>query len=180
MSQPRDYVLYLDMDGCMTNFDKAASALKDGYDAINLAWQHGNVHGADYKEWKADLLVRIKATDKFWLNLEWMPDGKRYIDQIQKTYDHNNIAILTAPMHDDRCKPDKLEWIKRELPFINEDHFICADDKENYINFLPAPKQILIDDRIANINAWQAKGAIGVFHTTTDDTIEQLKEILGF
>lgn len=36
---------------------------------------------------------------------------------------------------------------------------------------------ILIDDSSINIEQWRARGGIGILHTSTDDTIEQLRKL---
>ena len=42
---------------------------------------------------------------------------------------------------------------------------------------LANPESILIDDRQINIDQWEAAGGIGILHTSTDNTISQLKEL---
>jgi hypothetical protein len=39
------------------------------------------------------------------------------------------------------------------------------------------PNRILIDDMKQTIDEWNAKGGIGIFHTSAADTIKQLKKL---
>ena len=46
-------------------------------------------------------------------------------------------------------------------------------DKQKYA----APNHILIDDRKSNIDQWVSRGGVGILHTSTADTIRQLKKL---
>ena len=48
-----------------------------------------------------------------------------------------------------------------------------AKDKAQYAS----PNAILIDDRSKAIDPWVDMGGIGILHTNTNNTIEQLKQI---
>ena len=40
-------------------------------------------------------------------------------------------------------------------------------------------KAVLIDDRDKNIDCWVEAGGIGILHTTADNTIKQLNDIIN-
>ncbi len=65
----------------------------------------------------------------------------------------------------------KKRWLKRELPEIKEKHFETEKAR------LAKTKHVLIDDKKSNIDEWIEEGGIGILHTNTKDTIEQLKEL---
>ena len=44
-------------------------------------------------------------------------------------------------------------------------------------NVYAQKKNVLIDDRPKNIEAWEAAGGIGILHTSAADTIDQLKKL---
>jgi hypothetical protein len=46
-------------------------------------------------------------------------------------------------------------------------------EKQNF----SGENKILIDDMANTIEEWNAKGGIGIHHTSTADTIKQLKEL---
>jgi hypothetical protein len=41
----------------------------------------------------------------------------------------------------------------------------------------PARPQVLVDDRIKNVEAWRAAGGIGVLHTSAGDSLLQLSRL---
>ena len=70
----------------------------------------------------------------------------------------------------------------REIKFY-KNYFIDAakslvSNKKTVIHGDFSPKNILIDDRIDNINGWRELGGIGIHHVSTKHTIDQLK-VLG-
>ena len=74
------YIIYQDMDGCLTNFGKAIKELGLTFDVIdnepNKAWP-----------------IIARAGENFWSHMSWMKDGKVLWDYIKK-YDP---TILSAP-----------------------------------------------------------------------------------
>jgi hypothetical protein len=75
-------------------------------------------------------------------------------------------------------QPEKRKWVAKHLSKPKAIHLVPREDKQKWAvtNGLP---NILIDDYIKNINEWEAKGGIGVHHTSTSSTISKLKK-LGF
>ncbi len=74
-------------------------------------------------------------------------------------------------IHMDR-RQGKRVWVKRELPGTKL-ILRYASQKQEYAS----PTSILIDDRQKNIDQWEAAGGIGILHTSTANTIEQLKKL---
>jgi 5'(3')-deoxyribonucleotidase len=158
------YTIFCDMDGVLVDFDK-------GYE--NLTGKHTkHVDLQDKNEfWK--LLTRsLKEKGlteyDYWVNLEWMPDGKTLWNYI-KGY---NPYILTAPSMDPGSKQGKTEWVAR-LDNMKKIYFKPARFKQE----LSAKNRILIDDRADTIERWRSKGGIGILHTSAEDTINQLKQL---
>ena len=109
-----------------------------------------------------------KAGAKWWITLNWMSDGKQLWDYIKKY----NPILLSAPSREDSSKLGKRVWVKRELPGVKL-ILKYASQKQEYAS----PTSILIDDRQKNIDQWEAAGGIGILHTSTPNTIEQLKQL---
>jgi len=152
-----NYKIYCDMDGVLTDFDRAYFELtgidiKDNFHSGPDFWEPIN-----------------KAGVKFWLNMEWMSDGKRLWSYIQKY----SPKILSAPSRQVESRIGKFRWLERELPEV-ELILKYASDKKDLSN----PESILIDDRIDNIIGWREKGGIGIHHVNAKHTIDQLK-VLG-
>jgi len=66
----------------------------------------------------------------------------------------------------------KTEWVQR-LPNLRKLYFASAKNKVKFAR----PDSILIDDRKDTIDAWNAAGGVGIFHTSAEDTIKQLQDL---
>ena len=110
---------------------------------------------------------------EFWINLEWMPDGKLLWNYIKQF----NVKILTSlpvgkPMND-FAKQGKLIWVKNNLEekYLKNIIFTTTNEKYKYSN----SNSILIDDYIKIITKWNQKGGIGIQHIDSKQTIKLLK-----
>jgi len=151
------YTIYCDMDSVLVDFDR-------GYQELTgMTTQQADASGVE-AFW--DPLT--KAGAKFWITLNWMSDGKQLWDYIKKY----NPILLSAPSREESSKLGKRVWVKRELPGTKL-ILRYAPQKQEYAS----PTSILIDDRQKNIDQWEAAGGIGILHTSTANTIEQLKQL---
>ena len=150
------YKLFVDMDGVIVDFRRGYHDLT----GVDL----GRTFHDDDRFWDPI----NKAGYDFWINLEWMPDGKKLWNYVSKY----NPEILSAPSRQDESRVAKHEWIKREIPGA---HLILrtAKNKKEFACL----HCILIDDLPKNIDAWKEAGGIGILHTSTDETIKQLKKL---
>jgi hypothetical protein len=152
-----EYKIYCDMDGVLVDFDK-------GYLKLTGHKLNGE-HRSDDHFWDP---INDAGYD-FWINLEWMNDGKRLWNYIKKY----NPEILSAPSRQNESRVAKHNWVERELPGT---HLILRSAKHK--KDFAGPKNILIDDRIDNIQGWRDAGGIGIHHVSAKHTIDQLK-VLG-
>ena len=151
------YTIYCDMDGVLVDFDR-------GYQELTgMTTQQADTNGVE-AFWEP----LTKAGAKWWITLNWMPDGKQLWNYIKKY----TPILLSAPSKQESSRLGKRVWVKRELPDVK---LILrpASQKQQYAS----PTSILIDDRQKNIDQWEAAGGIGIFHTSTPNTIEQLKQL---
>lgn len=150
------YKIYCDMDGVLVDFDK-------GYHELTGRDIRGEFY-SDTHFWDP-----INAAGKkFWLDLEWMSDGKKLWHYIEKY----KPKLLSAPSRSDDSRVGKHEWVERELhgvPLLLR----TAKHKKDFAT----PDSILIDDRIDNIEGWVGAGGIGIHHSSTDNTIKELKKL---
>jgi hypothetical protein len=175
--KPKKYYIFSDMDGVLADFDK-------GYkDLTGMTTHHADAQGKKefWKIFRDSLKEKGISEKEYWAGLDWMSDGKKYWDYI-KQY---NPYVLTAPSvnfdapEDQRYSPEynesmqgKLDWGQR-LSNMRKMYFASAKNKVKFAR----PNTILIDDRKDTIDAWNAAGGIGIFHTSADDTIKQLQDL---
>ena len=81
-----------------------------------------------------------------------------------------DIKVMDEVIH--TTVDGKKLWVKENTP---DSKLILAkrENKRDYAN----RKSILIDDRTDNINDWNAAGGIGILFTSTNQTIDKLKEL---
>jgi hypothetical protein len=155
----QQYQIYCDMDGVLCNFDKRFKSLNP--EKLSAA-QYQTKYGVE-KFWD---LIDIDNKIKFWVGIEWMPDGKELWDYISKY----NPTLLSSPSKNPASRLGKRLWVKNNLPgtlLI----LASSEKKQNYSN----KSHILIDDRPDNISQWRSQGGIGILHTDTQNTIKQLQ-----
>ena len=151
------YKIYVDMDGVLVDFD-------GGYEKLTgMTTREADEKGPEFF-WKPI----SKAGAKWWITLNWMPDGKQLWDYVKKY----NPELLSAPSREEASKMGKRIWVKRELPGAKL-ILRSADKKQEFAS----PTSILIDDREKNIEQWEAAGGIGILHTDASSTIKKLKEL---
>ena len=155
--EDQKYKIYVDMDGVLVDFD-------GGYEKLTgMTTREADEKGPEFF-WKPI----SKAGAKWWITLNWMPDGKQLWDYVKKY----NPELLSAPSREEASKMGKRIWVKRELPGAKL-ILRSADKKQEFAS----PTSILIDDREKNIEQWEAAGGIGILHTDASSTIKKLKEL---
>lgn len=158
IEQPQ-YIIYCDMDGVLVDFDK-------GYkDLTGMTPKEAELKLGQDGFWKP----LDQAGVKFWLYLKWMPDGKALWQYIRPY----KPLLLSAPSRQESSKIGKRMWVKREVLGGAKLILKAAKYKQEYAT----PNSILIDDRLDNIERWNAAGGIGIHHTSAADTITQLKQL---
>jgi cytidyltransferase-like protein len=151
------YKIYVDMDGVLVDFD-------GGYEKLTgMTTRAADEKGPEFF-WKPI----SKAGAKWWITLNWMPDGKQLWDYVKKY----NPELLSAPSREEASKMGKRIWVKRELPGVKL-ILRSADKKQEFAS----PNSILIDDREKNIEQWKNAGGIGILHTDAASTIKKLKDL---
>lgn len=185
--------LYCDLDGVLVDFEKGVWRTIQAVDSLKAL-------GKSYKEITSEEVQEVLKTvptdptrteivalmqnmpskrlwpavgknKSFWLDLEWMPDGRALWNYI-KAY---HPTVLTGVSMDKNCAHYKNIWVKRELG-DHVDVITCfAREKLNWAG----TDTLLIDDKERNCQQWASKGGAFILHTDTPSTIEQLK-LFGF
>lgn len=152
------YTIYVDMDGVLVDFEK-------GYYDLTGIHTKQFVKG-DSTFWKPI----SEAGAGFWAGLPWMPDGKELWRYVKK-YKPN---ILSAPSQDPSSIVGKEAWLKINLQNqFKKAYFYNRANKKLFAG----ENKILIDDMEQTINEWNEKGGIGILHTSTANTIKELKKL---
>ena len=155
-----NYVIYCDMDGVLVDFDKQFTKLSDGIAPRDYENQNG-------KDEFWNLIDNVGGVG-FWVGMPWMPNGKQLWEYISP----NTPTLLSSPSRSEKSRLGKRLWVRNNLPGTK---LILANsyNKKNYAE----ENHILIDDRPSNIDQWRAAGGIGILFTSTNQTIQELKEL---
>ena len=108
------------------------------------------------------------AITESWIVLSILAFGKELYDYIKP----NLYSLLSAPSYDNSSRLGKRLWVKKNTPGTKL-ILAAAKNKQDYSE----ENAILIDDRADTIEQWNAKGGIGILHTSTANTIQQLKKL---
>ena len=152
------YIIYCDMDGVLVDFEKGyhdltGTSTKQFPKGDNSFWQPISDAGAE-----------------FWATLPWMPDGRELWNYIKK-YKPN---ILSSPSQDPSSKVGKEAWLQMHLQGgYKKAYFYGRANKQLFSD----KNRILIDDLPNTISEWNAKGGIGILHTSASNTIKELKKL---
>jgi len=156
------YKIYCDMDGVLTNFEKRFD---------HFSGMHPQEYEKKYGIEQFWHLIDTKIGVRFWVGMDWMPEGKRLWDFI-KPY---RPDLLTSPSRHNSSRLGKQLWARNNLNPKPKVIMAYSADKQRYAN----ENSILIDDKKSNINEWAAKGGIAIRckNGNVDHVIEKLTEL---
>ena len=143
----------LDMDGVVADFDLFAS---------NLLNRRVNWNEKDLSDEEWSILATV---DNIYAKLPLIEKSVELV-QIAKTAAREldmGIRFLTAiPRRETMptAQADKIEWAGRYFPEIPVEVGPYSKDKQKWCN----PLDILVDDKLLNVEQWAAKGGIAVLH----------------
>jgi len=176
-SEKSNYMLFVDLDGVLADFDKGYKEL------TGVTTKHADAQGKEefWGLFLNNLNDKNIEEEDYWANLEWMSDGKELWDYVKEYKPY----VLSAPstdqtipreerykLHNNSSMRGKNTWGQR-LDNMKKMYFRPAKLKSDYAG----PNKILIDDRKDTIDMWNQKGGIGIHHTSTASTIDQLKKL---
>lgn len=162
----RPVEIFVDLDGVLVDFVKKAKEWVPGWE--------DDAHPMRNKKLDRELWGRVGGRAKlgipFWGTMEPMPDAHELWSYLQKY----NPQILSATGVVGAPEPEKREWVKRHLGANVVVNLVRrAADKSQ----MAGPNRILIDDKMKALDPWKQQGGIPILHTSTANTIRQLKEL---
>ena len=153
------YTIYCDMDGVIVDFVKGYKELT-GVDTTN------------YVNSTPEFWAPVdKEGPSWWANLEWKSDGPLLWQYIKK-YRPN---ILSSPSRSASSREGKKAWIKSHIPATQYREILLYPRHEKQL--FSGENHILIDDLKKTIDEWNDAGGIGIHHTSTANTIKELKKL---
>ena len=157
--------IFVDMDGVLADFLKGVESPEYiGHPLTNDAKGH-----TEYDDRKEEL-----TNKRLFANLPPMVDMYDLIAYIKHTGHKWEILTAAGVVNRELVVFDKKSWIKKYVdPSVVVNCTFTGSQKAAYA----MKKNVLIDDRPKNIEAWENAGGIGILHTSAADTIEQLKKL---
>lgn len=151
---PKLVDIFVDMDGVLSDFDSHAKA-------------HGKYDAKGGTKWD-------ELDFKWWSTMPAYEGMKEFYAELKKI---GTVSFLTGPIVSPECHYGKAEWVQRQWSkWALTELVICPAERKRY---LAGPNRILIDDRIKNVEEWNAAGGIGIHHKGDyADTLAQVQKIV--
>lgn len=140
--------LLLDMDGVLVDFVAGALAIhKKSLPYADVTWNFFKQIGIEEREfWKP-------CDFHFWATLDWIPQGRVFLDSLISRYGEDRICFCTSPCETIGSVEGKIEWIRRNLPRKMQRQFMITPAKQ-----FAAKGNVLIDDSPENCKKFEAAG----------------------
>tara|TARA_Y100000593_G_C4309058_1_gene337389 strand:+ start:2373 stop:2945 length:573 start_codon:yes stop_codon:yes gene_type:complete len=157
--------IFLDMDGVLADFESKITEML-GEKVWNTDAGHA-VYDAHKRELTAKHMFR---------KMDPLPDAWKLVDWCCNSGIHTEILTAAGTVNRELVVRDKIEWIREH---INPYWTIIPTFKGSQKSAFAHKKAVLIDDRDKNIECWVEAGGIGILHTTAENTIKQLNELIA-
>lgn len=149
--------LFLDCDGVLADFDRAAQEL------FGMPSRE-----AERKLGPKAFWMKIHRQETFYRNLPLMPDARQLFDAVA----HLHPIILTGCPIGGWAEPEKVEWAAEHFPGTE---IITCMSREKYLHMDPG--DVLVDDYRKYQRHWEGAGGIFIHHTSAKSTIAALRRI---
>lgn len=164
----KDYVIYCDMDSVLVDFKKQALKTEP-----NIKFKPHDNTEEQKKLWNDLWKTVTKTSPNWWASMSWTQDGRTLWQYIKP---HDPFILSAAPPSIfEKTKKGKLEWIRKNLgkDFVNRALIVDRSEKLQYAT----PNAVLIDDELRNCDEFKRAGGICIKHTSTRETIRQLRKL---
>ena len=157
--------IFLDQDGVLADFETTCSKMLG-----QKVWNSDSGHLL-YDKHKRELTAK-----HLFRNLEPLPDAWKLVDWCLNSGIHTEILTAAGTVNRTIVVQDKIDWIRKHI----HPHWIVVPTfKGSQKAAFAHKKAVLIDDRDKNIEKWVESGGIGILHTSADDTINKLNELIN-
>jgi hypothetical protein len=155
-------ILYLDMDGVIANFHDTF-AKKNGV----IDWK--KIPNKDVA------LFNLKSTD-FFNTIDLYPSSRELVSTV-KDIAGCNYGICSSPLTEDQHNSSywKRVWLERHGFMPSVSNLIFTRGKEQYaVERIDGSPNILVDDKLRNVNQWVNAGGIGIHYCANTDNVSEL------
>lgn len=169
-------IIYCDMDGVLVDFDGGFEKISGGKKAEEF----------DRENRSEEIWNLIKNQPNngidYWSNLPKLPDADVLWSFINSLGYPVKILSSTGSRHSksNSAQIGKLKWLQTHIsPVPSEENTILVDSSDAKRQYAHGPNHILIDDLTSNITQWRAAGGTAIQHKNAEQTIAELKQMLG-
>ncbi|MBN2344265.1 MAG: hypothetical protein JXX29_11900 [Deltaproteobacteria bacterium] len=159
MTATDNYILFLDLDGVLVDFEKGVETLF-----------HKPIDTIPPKQ----LWPRLARTPDFYNQLDWMPDGRVLWEACKK----NSPVILTGLPIGKWAEPQKRHWCERELGPDVEVLTCLSRNKAKVARARDTERiPVLVDDREKLKAPFEEMGGVFIHHRSAQQSIEALSAL---
>ena len=150
--------LYLDCDGVLADFDRAATAL------LEMPPRAFEARYGAAAFWK-----RIARHPDFYGTLPLMPDAMELFEAVR----HLNPIILTGLPRGNWAAPQKIRWAAEHFPGTRIITCLARDKRAH-----ARDGDILVDDTLKYRHLWEEAGGTFIHHRSARETIAELRALI--
>ena len=159
--------IFLDMDGVVADFELMAQQMLSKDKSLPIGYRYSD------EEWS-----RLKDNPRFYRDLPVVKGSESFVAEVLLFAKERNIDVLFLTANPARNDIpwafwDKVNWAMKYFPGIPVWFGPNSGDKQ----LRSEPGNVLIDDRISNVEQWNANGGKAIrFTGSFDEVLFQLKE----
>ena len=156
--------LYLDMDGVVADFDEYAAR------TLGIPPSSGI--------YPDEVWYKLASNERLYRDLIKTPYADQLVDEckdLAATKGYNLLFLTAVPKGNDVkwAFYDKVIWAQNYFPDIPIHFGPFSKNKWQHCQ----PSDILIDDRLSNIEEWRVAGGIAIHHTNIEATLYELSRL---
>lgn len=153
--------VYLDLDGVLADFDKAAGEIL----------QTDNIYKFEFVHGTGEFWSRLSAAGDFFDRVPMLPDAPVLLWHLRNV----KTSILTAlpKTNTELVRAHKTAWVRRNIDSTIQVITCSTYEKPEHC----FPGDVLIDDRAVNRSAWEARGGRYVVHKDAWSSVRALKDM---